>query len=260
MTSDNDRLRAVFLKRSKISQREFGERYGIGTAGMVNQLLLGRRPVSLAAAVKFAEGLGCAIDDFSPELAAFARKAASFTHEIETDIDSAIHPNRIPVLTGEEVASRSRGKEDEPAGWTLTDHRMAEGSFALRIEDTQMEPHFTAGDIVIIEPIAPAGGLRGRSPVGCRQSSVYAVLSENGSRFRKNGIRSSAEQQSLSGASLDRRQYPDSRRDDRAPVVQTEALIGKTDEKQAGRDLWISSRFAYERKKTPFTSASFREP
>ena len=77
MTSDNDRLRAVFLKRSKISQREFGERYGIGTAGMVNQLLLGRRPVSLAAAVKFAEGLGCAIDDFSPELAAFARKAAS---------------------------------------------------------------------------------------------------------------------------------------------------------------------------------------
>ena len=51
MTSDNDRLRAVFLKRSKISQREFGERYGIGTAGMVNQLLLGRRPVSLAAAV-----------------------------------------------------------------------------------------------------------------------------------------------------------------------------------------------------------------
>ena len=39
MTSDNDRLRAVFLKRSKISQREFGERYGIGTAGMVNQLL-----------------------------------------------------------------------------------------------------------------------------------------------------------------------------------------------------------------------------
>lgn len=158
MTSDNDRLRAVFLKRSKISQREFGERYGIGTAGMVNQLLLGRRPVSLAAAVKFAEGLGCAIDDFSPELAAFARKAASFTHEIETDIDSAIHPNRIPVLTGEEVASRSRGKEDEPAGWTLTDHRMAEGSFALRIEDTQMEPHFTAGDIVIIEPIAPAAG------------------------------------------------------------------------------------------------------
>ena len=158
MTSDNDRLRAVFLKRSKISQREFGERYGIGTAGMVNQLLLGRRPVSLAAAVKFAEGLGCAIDDFSPELAAFARKAASFTHEIETDIDSAIHPNRIPVLTGEEMASRSRGKEDEPAGWTLTDHRMAEGSFALRIEDTQMEPHFTAGDIVIIEPIAPAAG------------------------------------------------------------------------------------------------------
>ena len=44
MTNDNDRLRAVFLKRSKISQREFGERYGIGTAGMVNQLLLGRRP------------------------------------------------------------------------------------------------------------------------------------------------------------------------------------------------------------------------
>ena len=158
MTSDNDRLRAVFLKRSKISRREFGERYGIGTAGMVNQLLLGRRPVSLAAAVKFAEGLGCAIDDFSPELAAFARKAASFTHEIETDIDSAIHPNRIPVLTGEEVALRSRGKDGEPTGWTITDHRLAEGSFALRIEDTQMEPHFTAGDVVIIEPIAPVSG------------------------------------------------------------------------------------------------------
>ena len=58
MTSDNDRLRAVFLKRSKISQREFGERYGIGTAGMVNQLLLGRRPVSLAAAERMSPRAG----------------------------------------------------------------------------------------------------------------------------------------------------------------------------------------------------------
>ena len=48
---------------------------GIGTAGMVNQLLLGRRPVSLAAAVKFAEGLGCAIDDFSPGTRGFREES-----------------------------------------------------------------------------------------------------------------------------------------------------------------------------------------
>ena len=57
----------------EITQEEFGVRYGLGTQGMVWQYLNGHTPLNIEAAAKFAKGLNCKIDDFSPELAATLR-------------------------------------------------------------------------------------------------------------------------------------------------------------------------------------------
>ena len=63
------KLRELFEKRAGMSQLEFAERFGLGTQGMVWQYLSGYRPLNYEAAAKFAKGLNCRIDDFSPEMA-----------------------------------------------------------------------------------------------------------------------------------------------------------------------------------------------
>lgn len=52
-----------------MSQEEFGQRYGIGTQGMVSQYLNGTRPLNFEAAAKFAKGLGVTIAEISPSMA-----------------------------------------------------------------------------------------------------------------------------------------------------------------------------------------------
>jgi transcriptional regulator with XRE-family HTH domain len=62
---------AKFPKGSKgMSQQEFGVRFSIGTQGQVWQYLNAKRPLNTRAAAAFAEGLGVAIADISPKLAA----------------------------------------------------------------------------------------------------------------------------------------------------------------------------------------------
>jgi len=52
------------------TQSEFGERFEIGSQGLMWQLLKGKTPLSLKAAKAFAVGLHCKLSDFSPRLAA----------------------------------------------------------------------------------------------------------------------------------------------------------------------------------------------
>jgi hypothetical protein len=66
---DAARLEALFNARAQVSQSEFGERYEIGSQGMVWQYLSGHRALNIKAAAAFARGLGVHIDEFSPTLA-----------------------------------------------------------------------------------------------------------------------------------------------------------------------------------------------
>lgn len=69
---DAARLKRIF-NNAGYSQAEFGDRFGIGNQAMVGQYLNADRPLNLKAAGKFASGLNCRIDDFSPELASQIR-------------------------------------------------------------------------------------------------------------------------------------------------------------------------------------------
>lgn len=77
---DAARLKRLFDAREpKISQMEFGERYEIGSQGMVWQYITGRRPLNIKAASAFARGLGVTLNDISPKLAAQVTEAAATT-------------------------------------------------------------------------------------------------------------------------------------------------------------------------------------
>ncbi|MCA7086078.1 hypothetical protein K7G19_21030 [Cupriavidus sp. DB3] len=75
---DAERLKSLFAERKgKLSQEEFGSRFGIGSQSMVWQYLNGRRPLNIKAATGFAQGLGVGVGDFSPRLAEEIRRAST---------------------------------------------------------------------------------------------------------------------------------------------------------------------------------------
>lgn len=74
---ESRRLRAIWDgTNGRPNQAAFGEMYGIGNQSAVGQFLRGETPISLKAAVGFAKGLGCEIQDFSPRLAKLAHDAS----------------------------------------------------------------------------------------------------------------------------------------------------------------------------------------
>jgi len=66
---DAYRLKKIFSERSELSQEAFGDKFKIGSQGMIWQYLNARTPLNLAAAIKFAKGLRVKVSDFSPNLA-----------------------------------------------------------------------------------------------------------------------------------------------------------------------------------------------
>jgi len=124
---DAKRLRALFVERSKLSQMAFGERYELGSQGMVSQYLLGKRPLNIDAAMKFAEGLGCTIDDISPSL---AKKINRARHYVVTKTDEGLPaPWRDASEEAKEVARYVLADPSAPPPpWLTNELRYAAGS------------------------------------------------------------------------------------------------------------------------------------
>lgn len=68
-------LKKLFEERTELTQEEFGAKFEIGSQGMIWQYLNGHRPLNIGAATGFAIGLGAAISDFCPRLAAEVERA-----------------------------------------------------------------------------------------------------------------------------------------------------------------------------------------
>jgi transcriptional regulator with XRE-family HTH domain len=68
-------LKRLYAERigEEVTYKDFGRRYGLGTASMVAQLLNGVKPLSIDAATKFAKAFRCDIGDFCPEMAEYLR-------------------------------------------------------------------------------------------------------------------------------------------------------------------------------------------
>lgn len=110
---DADRLNALFKKHAKVTQAEFGVRYGIGSQGMVWQYLSGRRPLNIKAAEAFAHGLGISIDQFSPTIANQVLEASKRASEADKDWPfTRVSKYKILALDEAHVASMEQALLD----------------------------------------------------------------------------------------------------------------------------------------------------
>jgi len=124
---DARRLRALFAERSTLSQMAFGQRYDLGTQSMVSQYLLGRRPLNIDAAMKFADGLGCTINDISPSLAEKITQARQYV--VSADDDSLQAVWDTASAESREVARYVLSDLNAPQpAWVTSDLRYAVGS------------------------------------------------------------------------------------------------------------------------------------
>lgn len=80
-------LKAIWDKVRPTSQKEFGREFGIGGQSAVGNFLTGTSALSMKAAVGFAAGLGCRIEDFSPRLAAEAGQIAEVVTPTQEEHD-----------------------------------------------------------------------------------------------------------------------------------------------------------------------------
>lgn len=155
---DANRLYALYKQRvrtAKISQDEFGEANEIGTASAVSQYLNGYIPLNMEVAIKFAKGLRCAVEDFSPSLAS----------KLQSSDDTLTHANVVPLPTTrgrvpmiswvqagcwmEVVDNFAPGMADE---WIDVEIEVRKHTFALTVRGDSMSPRFPDGMILVVEP------------------------------------------------------------------------------------------------------------
>lgn len=167
------RLKALFDKREpKISQAEFGEKFEIGSQGMVWQYLAGRRPLNIKAATAFARGLGVNVEEISPSIAAEIAAAASHTRaliaaqdvpgaRLVTD-DDDMAPVMVAIrmvpehlragITGFEADNsfEDGGHLHVPRQW-LEEHDLTPSALlAIKIKGNSMVPMMYEGDIAVV--------------------------------------------------------------------------------------------------------------
>jgi hypothetical protein len=105
---DAKRLKALWLATvesdDKASQEAFAAQHGIGTQGAMWQFLNGYTPLNIFAAAKFARGLNCKIDAFSPTLATLARDLIPTVEREEKSPIEELSPEKRDLLEGYEHA------------------------------------------------------------------------------------------------------------------------------------------------------------
>lgn len=129
---------------------------------MIYQNITGRRPISMEAAMAYARGFGCSLEEISPRLAVEASEAASHLAQATSGVfDKNVTPTNIgsraiPVISAIQAGKMTEVNQPYALGdgfaTLYTDDDYSQWAFGLEIEGDSMEPIFHAGDRVIIEP------------------------------------------------------------------------------------------------------------
>jgi phage repressor protein C with HTH and peptisase S24 domain len=117
---DIRRLKRLFDEKAGLSQKDFGSRWGIGSPGMMSQYLTGKRSLGLAAAIKFAKGLGVEVVDISPTLARQLPPSSQTPAASDAVMPAVIEQSRPPaghVRLQVLEAAPSAGPGSEPADY-----------------------------------------------------------------------------------------------------------------------------------------------
>ncbi|OYO27903.1 S24 family peptidase [Janthinobacterium sp. PC23-8] len=146
--------RAAFVREHKLR----------GGQSMIYQHINGLRPISLDAALVYARGFGCSLEEISPRLAEEAIIAASHTapserrQSIRDDVEDA------PTITGQIKGIPIVGRVQAGPDGTISidDYGYSDGhmmwyasspdAYALRIRGESMSPRYLPGEIVGVDP------------------------------------------------------------------------------------------------------------
>lgn len=167
------KLKALFDERNKLSQLAFGQRFEIGSQGMVWQYLNAKAPLNLDAALKFARALDCSVAEFSPRLASALGAPASQGRENggEKDSPSSRHLSNIgpgpdirgavPLISWVQagdwcgiVDNFAPGDAEE---WLPCPVPHGPRTYVLRVRGESMwnphvRPSFADGDLIFVDP------------------------------------------------------------------------------------------------------------
>lgn len=151
---DAQRLKDLFKERSRLNQTEFGVRYEIGNQGYVWQLMNGRRPLNIDTVKKFANGLGCSIDEISPTLARRVAEASSHLSTASDDsefipvrrLDVRLSAGHGQVVTTEDELPRLSFRSDFLRSVGATpDHTVS-----VSVKGDSMEPLIPDGSTILV--------------------------------------------------------------------------------------------------------------
>lgn len=148
------RLYKIYRDKGGLKQEEFAHEFGLKSQGNMGHYLHGRRPLNIAQAQNFAKGLGLAVEEFSPTLAAEMHQiAASLTDTV--DDDAFVDVKRVNVKL-------SAGYGTEPTIQELVGHLRFTKSFlrncgvaaaSARVVDVKgpsMEPTIKDGAVLLV--------------------------------------------------------------------------------------------------------------
>lgn len=146
-------IRELFKTHSKISQREFVRKYGLGTPTNLSQVLLGRRPLNAKIASFMSQELGIPVEQFSPRLAKeIASLQTGATVEMISEEELQRRRKKIPLVSAVHAGELTDTGDLVPDEYIETFGEHPDGCFALRVSGDSMTPVFDDGDFIVVDP------------------------------------------------------------------------------------------------------------
>ena len=181
--AESDRLKAIWLRAGSPDQGEFGKTYDIGKQSAVANYLGGHSALNLAAATKFARGLGCKIAEFSRRLADEAQQVADAAGLLADE-------NFVPIPRLSARAGAGPGQ--------VNDVVEVEGALQFRLDflaSINLSPR--NAKIISVKggsmaPTIPDGSvlLINRADTTPRHNNIYAFMHEGGLLVKRFMLRS----------------------------------------------------------------------
>lgn len=179
------RLKELFSSRAQMTQRAFGEKFGLGTAPMVWQYLNAIRALNLTAGCRFARGLGVDLAEFSPRLAGELHDVLGSAEEVGTGLSTGSDYIRVPCVELM-LRSGSRKYSTKPLlplasfiafrqDWLESRGYARNSLAAIQCPDDGMRPTVTKGDLVVVNTAD-------RDP---SDAAVYAINYEGQLQLRR---------------------------------------------------------------------------
>lgn len=158
-------LKAIWDERKPTSQKEFAKEFGIGSQAAVSGFLAGTSALSMKAAIGFATGLDCRIEEFSPRLAASAAQIAEVADADRGNTSNVSsgpaargpYPLISEVQAGEWTELCDNFAPGDAEEWGYSIHNLGKCGYMLRVNGKSMEDpggeySFKHGSILHVNP------------------------------------------------------------------------------------------------------------